>query len=167
MNTAIDWINQLELEKHPEGGYFKEVYRSDEHVIKKALPSRYIGDRSFSTSIYFLLKDRDFSCFHRLQTDEIWHFYQGTTLEIFVLHQKEGLSRHLMGQQAGAGEHLQITILRDQWFAARVVEPNSFSLVGCTMAPGFDFHDFELANRKQLISEFPQYSQLIKELTIE
>ena len=84
--TAVYWINHLKLQEHPEGGYFREVYRSGEFIQKKGLPVRYSSFRAFSTSIYFLLKGTQFSAFHRLKSDEIWHFHYGSTITIYLLH---------------------------------------------------------------------------------
>ena len=164
MKTAAYWIDNLELLKHPEGGYFKEVYRSDEIHEKHALAGRYGGDRNYATSIYFLLEGHEFSSFHRIQSDETWHFYQGTTLELYVLT-PVGLNTILLGQHHEEGEVLQVTIPRDHWFGARVKEANSYALLGCTVAPGFDFNDFELGNRKELTQEYPAHAKLIEELT--
>ena len=167
MNTANYWIEKLKLEKHPEGGYFREVYRSEEIIQKEALPNRYNGDRSVATSIYFLLNGNEFSSFHKIQSDETWHFYSGTTLELVVLSDSGKLLYHLLGQNPEAGEHFQITIPRNHWFAGRVVDQSSFSLLGCTVAPGFDFDDFELAKRKDLIDLYPNYKTIIQELTLD
>jgi len=167
MNKENYWIDKLNLSKHPEGGFFKEVYRSDENIAVGALPDRYKGDRSFSTSIYFLLKDDDYSGFHRILSDETWHFYTGTTLELFVLCDDGRLVRHLLGQDVKAGENLQMTIPKNHWFSARVLDKNSYALLGCTVAPGFHFDDFEIANRHKLMFKFPQHHQIINELTYE
>lgn len=166
MKSAKYWIDALDLVKHPEGGHFREVYRSDENIEKSALPDRYNSDRSVATSIYFLLENDGFSSFHRIQSDETWHFYTGTTLELFVLERENKLKRHLLGQNPEAGETLQITIPRNHWFGAKVIDANSYALLGCTVAPGFHFDDFELADRTQLIKEFPQQKAIITELTI-
>ena len=165
MNTANYWIDKLELVRHPEGGYFKEVYRSDENIEESALPERYRGERSFATSIYFLLKGDEFSNFHRIQSDETWHFYVGSVLELNVLSKEGGLEKYLLGRDLEKGELLQVTIPRNHWFGARVLDRNGFALLGCTVAPGFHFDDFELGNRKELLKQFPAHSEIIKELT--
>lgn len=165
MNKANGWIEKLKLEKHPEGGYFKEVYRSAEKLDADSLPARYSSDRNMATSIYFLLKGDEFSSFHRIQSDETWHFYAGSTLELFVLENDGKLTRFLLGQNIEVGEHLQLTIPRNHWFGARVVDAKSYSLLGCTVAPGFHFDDFELADRSKLTEEFPVHKEIIRELT--
>ena len=165
MNTADYWIDNLGLIQHPEGGYFKEVYRAEEHIARSALPGRYGGDRPYATSIYFLLKGNECSHFHRIQSDETWHFYQGTCLELFVLEKNGALTSHLLGPSFETGERFQVTISRDHWFGAKVRKSDSYALLGCTVAPGFHFEDFELANRQKLIEAYPQHSQLIQDLT--
>ena len=166
MRTANYWIEQLELIKHPEGGYYKEVYRADENMAQESLPERYSGNRDFCASIYFLLKGDEFSSFHRLHSDEIWHFYQGTTLELFVLGDHGELMHFLLGPDLEAEEQLQLTIPRLHWFAARVQDKTSYSLAGCTVSPAFEFSDFELADRSKLIQQYPKHEKLIKTLTI-
>ena len=165
MNTANYWIENLQMIKHPEGGYFKEVYRSGENIPEKALPERYQGNRSFATSIYFLLRGDEFSSFHRIQSDETWHFYVGSTLELHVLSKDGSLNTYLLGRDLEKGEHLQVTIPQNCWFGARVKNPESFALLGCTVAPGFHFDDFELGDRKKLLEEYPDHEKIIKELT--
>jgi len=167
MKTAGYWIEKLQLEKHPEGGYYREVYRSEESIPADVLSVRYRGSRNLSTSIYFLLQGQEFSSFHKIQSDETWHFYQGSTLELFVLETVGNLTRYLMGQHLDNGENLQLTILRNQWFAARMIDKDSYALVGCTVAPGFHFDDFELAERSKLMTTFPQHKKLIEELTFK
>ena len=165
MSTANYWIDKLNLAKHPEGGYFKEVYRSEEMIAIKSLPDRYEGERCFSTSIYFLLKGDEFSSFHRLKSDETWHFFEGTTLELYVLNEHNIITKHFLGRNLDETEQLQVTIPRNHWFGARVKNPDSFTLVGCTVAPGFHFDDFELADRKSLLEKFPEHENIIRELT--
>lgn len=166
MNDADYWIEKLNLELHPEGGYFREVYRSDENIAMNALSNRYNGNRSFSTSIYFLLKGKQISRFHRIKSDETWHFYQGTTLKLFVLGKDGTLTTRLLGNNFEEGENLQFTIPRNNWFGGKVVDKNSFSLLGCTIAPGFHFDDFELGEKQKLMEKFPNHVNLIEELTI-
>jgi len=165
MKTAAQWIEKLGLKQHPEGGYYKEEYRSDEEIGKTQLPPRYNGARNFATSIYFLLKSNEFSSFHRIKSDETWHFYQGTQLELLVLKHDGTLVSYLLGDDFESGERLQITIPRNHWFAARVKQKLSFALLGCTVAPGFHFEDFELASRNQLTEQFPQHRNIIEKLT--
>jgi predicted cupin superfamily sugar epimerase len=162
---ASEYIKELELELHPEGGYFKEIYRSDEIIKGNSLPERYNSDRNFSTSIYFLLEGQQISKFHRLKSDEIWHFYDGSSIKIFIINFDGILSEYTLGRNIEKGEILQLGIEHDHWFAAKIIDKNSFSLIGCTVAPGFDFNDFELANREYMLNSFPQYRDIIIEFT--
>ncbi|NJN26704.1 MAG: cupin domain-containing protein [Cyclobacteriaceae bacterium] len=165
--TAEYWINSLALKPHPEGGYYREVYRSEEELKQHSLPLRYAGDRAFATSIFFLLKNNQISAFHRIQSDETWHCYAGVTLELFVLQTDGSLAHLLLGSQVERGEYLQVTIPRQHWFAARLVEQQGYALLGCTVAPGFHFDDFELANRKELIDRYPKHAEIISALTYD
>jgi predicted cupin superfamily sugar epimerase len=158
------WINQLNLLPHPEGGYYKEMYRSSELVASSALPDRFEGDRYFSTAIYFLLRSEDRSVFHRIKSDEVWHFYQGSTLLIYVLEQNE-LKIYRLGSDLEKGESLQVVIPANCWFGADVEKQNSFALCGCTVAPGFDFRDFEMARQEELLAAYPKQSEIILRLT--
>jgi predicted cupin superfamily sugar epimerase len=164
MNTLDYWINHLNLQPHPEGGFFKETYRASEKISSSALPSRFGGDRNFSTAIYFLLRSEDRSVFHRIKSDELWHFYQGGTLLIYVLHQNK-LRIHRLGSNLDKGDSLQVMIPANCWFGAHVERDDSFALCGCTVAPGFDFQDFEMAERNVLIKEYPGYEKEIIRLT--
>lgn len=165
-NTADFWIDHLSLGKHPEGGYFKEVYRAGEFIQKKGLPQRYSSFRSFSTSIYFLLKGEEFSAFHRIKSDEVWHFYEGAPLIIYILIPDGKSIQVRLGRNPEKNETLQFVIPKGAWFAAQPLEKNSYSLVGCTVAPGFDFDDFELGSREVLTRTFPKYEKLISQFTI-
>lgn len=166
MNSqAAYWIDKLKLIKHPEGGYFREIYRSSEQIPGNSLPERFSGPRSFCTSIYYLLEGNDFSGFHRLSSDEIWHFYTGSSLAIHSINPQGILSQILLGNDFENGEVFQAVIPAGCWFAAKPNDPESFILIGCTVAPGFDFNDFELGSRGELIKKFPQYKQLIERFT--
>ncbi|MDP4115383.1 MAG: cupin domain-containing protein [Bacteroidota bacterium] len=162
---AEKYIELLDLQKHPEGGYFKEIYRSAEYYEAKLLPGRYSGDRTFSTSIYFLLEGTNVSRFHRLKSDETWHFYDGSTVIIYVLDQLGKLSQICLGKNLELGETLQVTIEKGCWFGAALKEDSSFCLIGCTVSPGFEFDDFELAKREFLVDNYPQYKEIITRLT--
>jgi len=162
---ARNYVKQLGLIKHPEGGYFKEVYRSGEIIRQNHLPKRYKSARNFSTSIYFLLEEKQFSSFHKLKSDELWHFYDGSAVLIYIIDKKGNLSFHKLGKQEG--ESFQLTIEKGNWFAAEVENKKSFSLFGCTVSPGFHFEDFELGNRYILINIFPHHKELINRLTYQ
>ncbi|MFY0672680.1 MAG: cupin domain-containing protein [Bacteroidia bacterium] len=152
-------IQALELAKHPEGGYFKEVYRSIENLGE--LPERFNGIRSTSTSIYFLLNENDKSHFHKIKSDETWHFYSGSAAVIHMIDKVGNYSKTVVGSNITAGESFQVTIPYDVWFAAELINKKSYGLFGCTVAPGFNFHDFELANAKKLSALCPDKRDLI------
>jgi uncharacterized protein len=157
------WINHLGLSPHPEGGYYRATYKSDLTIARSALPSSYQGDRSASTAIYFLLDGRDFSAFHRIASDEVWQFYCGSSLVVYVIDPEGDYSElHLGG---GSDEVFQAVVKAGCWFASRVKDAAGFALVGCTVAPGFDFADFELAVRSELVAAYPQHRKLLEELT--
>ena len=160
---ARTYIEKLQLKKHPEGGYFREVYRSGEIILTVYLPERYKKPKVFSTSIYFLLEGNQFSAFHLLQSDEIWHFYDGSTILIYIINQKGDLSIKKLGKAKDS--EFQITIGKQNWFAAEVENKKSFALFGCTVSPGFEFEDFDLGKREILLKKFPQHKSLIERLT--
>lgn len=166
MKPATYWIEKYNLLPHPEGGYYAETYRSAESVNKDDLPERFAGDRSFSTGIYFLLGKENFSAFHRIKSDEMWHFYAGNALDIFVIYPETGkLEIIKLGSNPDLGETFQAVVPAGTWFGSRPAAGSNYCLVGCTVAPGFDFEDFEMAERASLVSEFPQHEKLIYELT--
>ncbi len=160
MCNAKEWIQKLELLPHPEGGYYKEIYRSSENIDGKLLPGNREGVRSISTAIYFLLEGNNFSAFHRIKSDEIWHFYDGSELIIYSINESGQLKEYPLSKETP----MQI-IPQNEWFAAELKDKTSFALVGCTVAPGFDFADFEMANAEILIQKFPQYQNIINRLT--
>ena len=163
--TAQKYIANLDLTPHPEGGYFKEVYRSGEIIEAEHLPMRYSKKRNFSTSIYFLLEGNQVSKFHRLKSDEIWHFYDGSPIKIFIITQNGNLQEKILGRNLDNGELPQLVIEKGNWFGAKVTDKKSFSLIGCTVSPGFDFNDFELAKKQEMLNEFPNLRKIIDELT--
>jgi len=157
-------IQQYNLLPHPEGGWYKQTYKSAEYISTAALPERFGGDRPFSTAIYFLLGKGNYSAFHRIKSDECWHFYLGDPLEILILHQTGELTTVILGNEMDKGQLFQYVVPAGCWFASRPAPESQYCFVGCTVAPGFDFTDFEMANGEQLIIEYPQHSTLIREL---
>ncbi len=155
----------LQLKLHPEGGYYKEVYRAGELILPDGLPGRYDKPRAFSTSIYFLLEGKQFSAFHRLKTDELWHFYDGSSLRIYMINEENNLHEIILGKDLNNREKFQAVIKKNSWFAAELIDKNSFALIGCTVAPGFEFSDFELGKKDQLLEKYPRYKNLIEQLT--
>jgi predicted cupin superfamily sugar epimerase len=167
VTDAAFWIDRLDLRPHPEGGYFRETYRAAESVPAGALPERFGGARAFSTAVYFLITDEAFSAFHRIRSDELWHFYAGDAVTLAVLD-ADGtgeLATASLGRDPARGESPQVVIPAGSWFAAEVASPGAFALVGCTVAPGFDFADFELGERGTLRARYPQHRGVIERLT--
>lgn len=166
MTSRVDFlIQQLQLLPHPEGGYYREVYRS-ENCFPNSNFNEFPSGRSFGTSIYFLLENKNFSAFHRIKSDEIWHFYEGCALEIISIDPNGNLEIQKLGNHPEENECFQHTVKAGNWFAARLLKNNSFALVGCTVAPGFDFIDFELPSKEKLIHLFPQHSDIIQQLSL-
>ena len=165
MLNAAHWIQTLSLQPHPEGGWFREVYRAPGVIPGAALPE--IGaSRAYATSIYYLLEVGQRSALHRIKQDELWHFHAGQPLEVRVIH-PDGRGEALrVGLSEGATP--QAVVPAGCWFGATHPEgtaPGAYTLVGCTVAPGFDFDDFELAERGALVTRFPQHRAWIEALT--
>lgn len=164
MNTVDQLIFHYGLVPHPEGGYYKETYRSAESVMANALPERFGGTRSFSTAIYFLLEQGNFSAFHKIKSDECWHFYAGQTLLVHIIHQDGSWQTVKLGSNAAAGEVFQFVVPANCWFASEPDPATSFAFTGCTVSPGFDFADFELAKAEELSRIYPQHAAGIRRL---
>lgn len=165
MHTSDYWIEQLKMEPHPEGGFYKETYRSDFYASAESLKQSHNAERRCSSLIYYLLTSNDFSQFHRLKSDEIWLYHKGGPLKIYVLDNKTGLKVLKLGSNPEQHEMLQIVIPANKWFAAEVDRESDFSLVSCMVSPGFVYEDFELADRIKLSNLFPGYKKLIEKLT--
>lgn len=158
------YIDHLQLKPHPEGGFFKETYRAAENIPVGALPSRFSGTRSFSTAIYYLLRQGEFSALHRIKSDECWHFYSGQALLIHVITTSREYKCIKLGANIEADETFQFVVPAGSWFASEPANDTDFALVGCTVAPGFDFGDFEMADPETLIDDFPLHRNIIKRL---
>jgi len=163
--TVDELIRRLDLARHPEGGWYRETYRCEEIIPGGALPERFGGPRPFSTSIYFLLEQREISALHRIKSDEIWHFHAGASLTIHILTPRGGRQELRLGPDLSAGESFQIVVAAGCWFGAEVSGAGEYSLVGCTVSPGFDSTDFQLGNRSELLREYPQHAEIINRLT--
>ncbi|MDZ4664791.1 MAG: cupin domain-containing protein [Bacteroidota bacterium] len=163
MSLKQELITKFELLPHPEGGYYKETYRSVEVIenTSKEFPHQ----RSYSTAIYFLIEQNNFSALHRIKSDELWHFYEGDALEVIEIDLEGNLTFTQVGREITKGQHFQYMVKAGHWFGSRVLRGGNFSFVGCTVSPGFDFNDFEMAKQEELCKLFPQYQKIIKELT--
>jgi predicted cupin superfamily sugar epimerase len=165
--TVETLVKELDLLPHPEGGYYKETYRSEGTIAQACLSSDFSGERNMATGIYFLIEKENFSALHKIKSDETWHFYYGDALEVIEINEQGDLIITKIGSNILKGETFQYTVKANTWFGSRVSANGNFSLVGCTVYPGFDFNDFELAKRDDLIKLFPKHQTIITELTRE
>lgn len=164
-HTAEYWIKHLHLVQHIEGGWFSEVYRSTLLLDPHHLPTAFTGQRNACTHIYFLLEQKGFSAFHRIQSDELWHFYDGDPLVIYEIEADGTLNEHKLGPHATKGQSFFCVIKAGNWFGSRVDDGGAYGLAGCTVSPGFDFADFEMAQKDNLIMTYPQHESLIRRMT--
>lgn len=164
MDSYLSLVKQLQLSRHPEGGYFRETYRSELMIPGQALPSSFGGNRNVCTSIYFLLPFGEVSKLHRIKSDELWHFHAGAPLSIYVFLGKK-LTVLKLGADPSKGESFQLKVPANAWFGAVCELPGGFTLCGCTVAPGFDFKDFEMGDRNVLLEEFSSYRHEVEMLT--
>lgn len=166
MTRLDDIMSLLRLKPLPgEGGYFVETYRSDERVPQEALPTRYQGPRVFATAIYYLLTPDSFSALHRLQTDEVYHFYAGDPVEMLQLKPDGTGLKLVLGFEIWNGRQPQVMVPRGVWQGSRLLPGGSFALLGTTMAPGFERADYESGSREGLLKAYPAYQDAILALT--
>jgi uncharacterized protein len=165
MLTAEQIRQVLKMQPHPiEGGYFAETYRSAGTVPRAAL-SGYPGDRSLSTAIYYLLTPDTFSAMHRVRGDEMFHFYLGDPVEMLQLKPDGTAEVFVLGQDIASGMRLQHNVPGGVWQGSRLKAGGKYALLGTTMAPGFEYDDYETGKREELIERYPQHAQLITALT--
>jgi uncharacterized protein len=158
-------VKILKLEPHPEGGYYKESYRSQGIIGFNDPTSNFSGERNYCTAIYYMLTTDTFSAFHRIKQDEIWHYYDGLPIQIHEIKSNGDYLITTLGREVVKGEQPQFVVPAGSWFGVSIVGDNGYALLGCTVAPGFDYTDFELADRANLISEFPHHAEIITRLT--
>lgn len=163
MRSKEQWVKDLDLQAHPEGGYYKETYRSDNQIELSSIFTDRSGKRNLSTGIYFLLDSISFSAFHRIQSDEMWHFYDGDSLLVHCISPEGDYHCQRVGRKLDKGDVLQFVVKAGTWFASEVEEGGDYSLVGCTVSYGFDFQDFELAG-PSLMKTYPNEAALIQRL---
>ena len=154
MQTVNALVETLKLLRHPEGGFYREMYRSPTIISAEGT-----GQKSAYTSIYYLLSGGDFSSWHRIKSDETWYFHSGCDISIYFCDQNKALQTIQLGLDSKC---LQATIPANTWFAAKPISQNSFCLVSCAVAPGFEFTDFEIGKRDSLLGEFGQSADNIK-----
>ena len=162
--TPHDLIKLLDLKPHPEGGYYRESYRAQEKIEASALPKGFNGPRNFATAIYYMLTGDERSKLHRLASDETWHFYTGDPLCVVEIDQQGTVRETILGPDLKAGQKFQHVVPAGTWFGAYLPK-GGFTLVGCTVSPGFDFADFEIAQRDELLRKFPKAGGMIEKLT--
>jgi len=166
--TAQEVIDRLGLQPHPEeGGFFAETHRSDENYSAEVLPGRYVGDRCHGTAIYYLLTPETFSHMHRLESDEIFHFYLGDPCEMLQLHPDGSGETIVLGGDLRAGQRPQVVVPRSSWQGMRLLPGGEFGLMGCTVAPGFEFVDYAHGTREELVEAYPDFAEAIVRLTTE
>ena len=165
MNDVQYWIDKLKMEQHPEGGYYKRLYASEENIRTVGLPERFTSTRRLMSCIYFLLTADNFSSFHKLQSDEIWNFYTGQAVKLTTIIARGELNQKLLGPDMEQGQAFQLAVPANTWMAAEIVDDSGFALLGCTVAPGFQFEDWELGERKKLLQLFPKHEEVINRLT--
>ena len=165
--NAEQYMMHLQLQPHPEGGYYRQSYRSTEFIPGESLPVRFNGKRPFSTAIYYLLEKGDYSSFHKIKSDECWHFYAGGSLYIHVIENEGNYTFIKLGNNIDNDEVLQYIVHAGAWFAVEPAPETIFALTGCTVAPGFDFEDFEMGDRANLVRLFPQYETILQRMCRE
>ena len=167
-DTAEAWIERLGLEPHPEGGWYRETYRSRASIGPCCLGGDFQGGRrAASTAIYYLLKAGEFSVLHRIRSDEVWHHYHGAGVLVHVIDRRGEYTTLRLGLDLDDGEQPQVVVPAASWFGATLRDPVGFALVGCTVAPGFDFREFEVGGRDDLLRKYPRHQRLIERLTRE
>ncbi|MFD0749618.1 cupin domain-containing protein [Mucilaginibacter calamicampi] len=158
IEDANYWVKHLQLHPHPEGGFYKEAYRSAKQVLRNP-PS---GLKAACTSIYYLLSGEDFSGFHRIESDEIWYLHKGGPLHIHIIDVNGVLTTHELSDSATG--NLQVVVEAGQWFAAQLPGAGSYVLASCAVAPGFDFTEFKMAKKADMLQQYPQHEALINRL---
>jgi len=163
MNTAERLIQKFNLKPHPEGGYYSQGFRSAEFLKAEFLPDRYNGARNLYSSIHFMVTAQSPSRFHRIKTDEIWHFYTGDALVLHLINE-QGKYQFFELSNTAEKERFQMMIKKNTWMAAST--KGEFSLVGCTLSPGFEYVDFELGIRAKMLQEYPNLEDVILRFTV-
>lgn len=162
MHSADYWIQHLNLKPHPEGGFYSETYRSPIHLNPNDLPIGFSGERRLSTSIYFMLRSKDISKMHRLKSDEIWYYHHGSPLKVISIDKEGKKHTRILGSNPDKAEYFYHLIHSGNIFAAEVTEPDSYSIVSCVVTPGFEFEDFEVFEKEDLIQAYPKHSELFE-----
>ncbi|NLI80983.1 MAG: cupin domain-containing protein [Deltaproteobacteria bacterium] len=165
MARAWELLETLDLAPHPEGGFYRRTYLSPHTLPPECLPPGFEGSRHLASAIVYLLMGHQKSVLHRIKSDELWHFHEGSPLIVYSIDIHGNLEEQKLGSNPGLGESYQVLVPAGRWFGAMVQQRDGFSLAGCTVFPGFDFQDFELGNRESLMAMYPQHRTLIRRLT--
>lgn len=161
------FVEKLGMEPHPEGGYYKRTFESEERITAQELTVNFDGNRKLYTSIYFLLGSNDISHFHRLKSDELWYYHAGSTLTVHIIDENGDYEAKQLGINLDKGEVPQVLVPKNAIFGSSVMDEGSFSLVGCMVSPGFEFLDFELFTQEELLVQYPQHKDVIMKLAYE
>ncbi|WP_157059142.1 cupin domain-containing protein [Viridibacillus arvi] len=164
LSELQSWVSKLGLIPHPEGGYYKETFQSEERTSDKELQVTFEGERKLYTSIYFLLTSNDISHFHRLKSDELWYYHGGSPLTIHIIHENGEYEEIKLGLNIEKGEVPQALVPKHSIFGSSVRGEDVCSLVGCMVSPGFEFQDFELFSQNELLLKYPQHRDIILKL---
>lgn len=162
MDESGNIIKKLDLSPHPEGGFFKEIYRSTIRIAPGHLPHGYKSERRLATSIYYMLVKYQYSKFHRIRSDELWYYHQGCGLKIHEVDKEGNKHIHFLGTNIEKGEKPQVLIPAGNVFAAELTNKDAFGLYGCMVSPGFDYADFELFEEDDLSNTYPQHKELFQ-----
>ncbi|MFJ7850018.1 cupin domain-containing protein [Peribacillus sp. NPDC097206] len=167
MNDANYYVTKLGMEPHPEGGFYKRTFESEEQTSDQELSVEFEGKRKLYTSIFFLLGSKDISHLHRLKSDELWYYHAGSPLTIHVIDENGDYKERKLGINLDEGEVPQVLVPKNSIFGSSVMDEDTFSLVGCMVSPGFEFQDFELFTQEELLSKYPQHREVIMKLAYE
>ncbi|ASK63998.1 cupin [Virgibacillus phasianinus] len=166
-NDPNYYVSKLGLTRHPEGGYYKSTFASEEQVADGELSMNFEGKRKLYTSIYFLLTSEDISHFHRLKSDELWYYHAGSPLTIHVIEESGKYKEIKLGLDLDNGEVPQALVPKNSIFGSSVMEDDAFSLVGCMVSPGFEFQDFELFTQEELLTKYSEHEEIIMKLAYD
>jgi uncharacterized protein len=161
------YISKLGLEPHPEGGYFKRTFESQEQITDQELTVDFEGKRMLYTSIYFLLTSNDVSHFHRLQSDELWYYHAGSPLSVHMIDENGEYTEYKLGLDLENGEVPQVLVPKNTIFGSSVKDRETFSLVGCMVSPGFEYQDFELFTQEELLLKYPEHKEIIVKIAYD
>ncbi len=162
MKNAEFWIQNLDLMPHPEGGFYRESYRSNIETEPKKLPKNIKGSRRLCTSIYYLLRSEEKSKFHRLKSDELWYYHHGSSLKVVMIDHEGNKQTKFLGPNFEKAEQFCLLVPAGTIFGAEVTEKSSYSLFSCVVSPGFEFDDFEMFDKEDLLQAYPKHSEIIE-----